>query len=110
MSLLFLLTAFVVVVAPGTGGIHTLAVGLGQGRRAAIAAAFGCTVGIVRHLLAAILGLAAILHTSAVLFQVVKAAGARRWLAGDARVLKWLNRGFAAILPARAARLALDRA
>ena len=75
MTLQFLLTAFVVVIAPGTGVIYTLALGLGQGRRAAIAAAVGCTFGIVPHLLAATLGLAAILHTSAVLFTVVKFAG-----------------------------------
>ncbi|MXQ08377.1 LysE family transporter [Alphaproteobacteria bacterium GH1-50] len=75
ITLQFLITAFVVVVAPGTGVIYTLALGLGQGRRAAIAAAFGCTFGIVPHLLAAILGLAAVLHTSAVLFTVVKFAG-----------------------------------
>lgn len=75
MTLQFLLTAFVVVIAPGTGVIYTLALGLGQGRRASIAAAFGCTVGIVPHLLAATLGLAAILHTSAVLFTIVKFAG-----------------------------------
>ncbi len=75
ISAQFLLTAFVVVLAPGTGVIYTLALGLGQGRRAAIAAAFGCTFGIVPHLLAAILGLAAVLHTSAVLFTVVKFAG-----------------------------------
>ncbi|NNL18386.1 MAG: LysE family translocator [Boseongicola sp.] len=75
MTLQFVLTAFVVVIAPGTGVIYTLALGLGQGRRAAIAAAFGCTFGIVPHLLAATLGLAAILHTSAVLFTVVKFTG-----------------------------------
>ena len=75
MTLQFLLTAFVVVIAPGTGVIYTLALGLGQGRRASVAAAPGCTIGIVPHLLAATLGLAAILHTSAVLFTVVKFAG-----------------------------------
>ncbi len=75
ISLQFLATAVVVVLIPGTGVIYTLALGLGQGRRAAIAAAAGCTVGIVPHLLAAILGLAAILHTSAVLFTTVKFAG-----------------------------------
>ena len=75
ISLQFLLTAFVVVLAPGTGVIYTLALGLGQGRRAAIAAAFGCTFGIVPHILAAVFGLAAILHTSALLFTVVKFAG-----------------------------------
>ncbi|MEM9579311.1 MAG: LysE family translocator [Pseudomonadota bacterium] len=75
MTLHFLLTAFVVVLAPGTGVIYTLAMGLGQGRSAAIAAATGCTIGIVPHLLAATLGLAAILHTSALLFTAVKFAG-----------------------------------
>jgi threonine/homoserine/homoserine lactone efflux protein len=75
ISLQFLVTAFVVVIAPGTGVIYTLALGLGQGRRAAISAALGCTLGIVPHLLAATLGLVALLHTSALLFQVVKFAG-----------------------------------
>ena len=71
----FLLTSLVVVLAPGTGVIYTLAIGLGQGRRAAIWAALGCTFGIIPHLLAASLGLAAVLHSSALLFQVVKFAG-----------------------------------
>lgn len=75
ISFQFLLTAFVVVIAPGTGVIYTLALGLGQGRRAALWAALGCTLGIVPHLAAATLGLAAILHTSALLFAVIKWAG-----------------------------------
>ncbi len=75
ISLQFLLTAFVVVIAPGTGVIYTLAMGLGQGPRAALWAALGCTVGILPHLMAATLGLAALLHTSAMLFNVVKFAG-----------------------------------
>ncbi len=75
ISMQFLLTALVVVIAPGTGVVYTLAIGLGRGRRASIAAALGCTFGIVPHLLAAILGLAALLHTSALLFQIVKFAG-----------------------------------
>jgi len=75
ISLQFLLTALVVVIAPGTGVIYTLAVGLGRGRTAATWAAFGCTLGIVPHLAAATLGLAAILHASALLFTVVKFAG-----------------------------------
>lgn len=75
ISLQFLATALVVVIIPGTGVIYTLALGLGQGRRAAIAAAAGCTLGIVPHLAAALLGLAAILHTSALLFTAVKFAG-----------------------------------
>jgi threonine/homoserine/homoserine lactone efflux protein len=86
MTLQFLLTAFVVVIVPGTGVIYTLAIGLGQGRGAAIAAAVGCTLGIVPHLAAATLGLAAVMHTSAMLFQIVKFAGVAYlfWLAWQA--------------------------
>lgn len=76
MSLEFFVTALIVVLAPGTGVIYTLATGLGQGRSQSIAAAFGCTLGIVPHILASVLGIAALLHTSAVLFQGFKYAGA----------------------------------
>lgn len=75
ISIQFLLTALVVVIAPGTGVIYTLAMGLGQGRSAAMWAAFGCTIGIVPSLAAASLGLAAVLHTSALLFNALKFAG-----------------------------------
>lgn len=71
----FLATAFVVVASPGTGVIYTLAVALGRGGVASVSAAFGCTLGILPHMAAAILGLAALMHTSAVLFQLVKFAG-----------------------------------
>lgn len=71
----FLITALIVVLMPGTGVIYTLAVGLGQGPRQAAIAACGCTLGIVPHMAASILGLAALLHASAVAFQVVKVAG-----------------------------------
>ena len=86
ISAQFLLTALVVVVIPGTGVLYTLALGLGRGRRAAIWAAAGCTLGIVPHLAAAALGLAAVLHASATLFQVVKLAGVAYllWLAWGA--------------------------
>lgn len=75
ISMQFLITALVVVIAPGTGVVYTLALGLGQGTRAALWAALGCTFGILPHLAAATLGLAAVLHNSALLFQVVKLAG-----------------------------------
>lgn len=75
ISAQFLLTALVVVIAPGTGVIFTLAMGLGQGRNAAVWSAVGCTIGILPALLAATLGLAAVMHTSALLFNVMKFAG-----------------------------------
>jgi len=75
MSAEFLITSLIVVVVPGTGVIYTLATGLSRGGRASVAAAFGCTLGIVPHITAAALGVAALLHTSAVIFQSVKLAG-----------------------------------
>jgi len=71
----FLVTPLIVVVAPGTGVIYTVGVGLARGTAASFAAAFGCTCGILPHMAAAIAGLAALLHTSAVLFQTFKWAG-----------------------------------
>lgn len=75
ITLDFLITAFIVVLIPGTGVLFTISTGLTQGRLASIYAAFGCTLGIVPHLLATVLGLAAVLHTSALAFQVLKYAG-----------------------------------
>ncbi|MEU9335846.1 LysE family translocator [Streptomyces sp. NPDC048290] len=75
MSIAFLLTTLVVVATPGTGVVYTLAAGLSHGPRAGVVAAFGCTVGIVPHMLATVTGVAALLHTSATAFQVLKYAG-----------------------------------
>jgi threonine/homoserine/homoserine lactone efflux protein len=75
MSISFLLTSLIVIVSPGTGVLYTLAVALTRGSRASVAAAFGCTLGILPHMLAAMLGLAAVLHTSAVAFSALKWCG-----------------------------------
>ncbi|HEV2140139.1 MAG TPA: LysE family translocator [Candidatus Dormibacteraeota bacterium] len=75
MSVEFLLTSLVVVVSPGTGVLYTLAAALSRGSRASIIAAIGCTLGIVPQMLAAMLGLAALLNASAAAFQTVKYAG-----------------------------------
>jgi threonine/homoserine/homoserine lactone efflux protein len=71
----FLITSLIVVVSPGTGVLYTLAAGLSRGSRASVVAAFGCTLGIIPHMAAAIMGLAAVLHTSALAFQTVKYLG-----------------------------------
>ncbi len=76
ISFEFLLTSLVVVLIPGTGVLYTIATGLFTGKRASFFAALGCTLGIIPALLASSLGLAAIFHTSAVAFQVVKYVGA----------------------------------
>jgi threonine/homoserine/homoserine lactone efflux protein len=75
MTIEFLITSLIVIVSPGTGVLYTLAAGLSRGSRASVVAAFGCTLGIVPHMAAAILGLAALLHTSAVAFQALKWLG-----------------------------------
>jgi threonine/homoserine/homoserine lactone efflux protein len=75
MTLSFLVTSLIVVISPGTGVLYTLAAGLSRGGRASVIAAFGCTLGIVPHMAAAILGLAALLHASAVAFQTFKYVG-----------------------------------
>jgi threonine/homoserine/homoserine lactone efflux protein len=75
MTIEFLITALIVVASPGTGALYTLATGFSRGGRTSVVAAFGCTLGIVPHMAAAILGLAALLHTSAVAFQVFKYVG-----------------------------------
>ena len=75
MSLDFLITSLIIVVSPGAGVLFTLAAGLSHGSRASVIAAFGCTLGIIPHMAAAITGLAALLHTSALAFQTLKYAG-----------------------------------
>src|ERR1700716_355615 len=75
MTLSFLLTSLIVVASPGTGVLYTRAAALRYGSRASLAAAFGCTLGIVPHMLAAMLGLAAVLHTSALAFATLKWCG-----------------------------------
>ena len=71
----FLVTSLIVVLIPGTGVVCTVSTGLAHGRRASFFASVGCTLGIVPHLLATVLGLAAIMHASALAFQVLKYAG-----------------------------------
>ena len=93
----FLITSLIVVLIPGTGVVFTVSMGLAQGRRASFFASVGCTLGIVPHLLATILGLAAIMHTSALAFQVLKYAGVAYlfYLA----IITWRDRSAFAVQP-----------
>lgn len=75
ISMEFLITSLIVVLVPGTGVIYTVSTGLVQGRKASVFAALGCTAGILPHLMATVLGLAAVMHTSALAFQSLKYAG-----------------------------------
>lgn len=76
ISIEFLITSLVVVLIPGTGVIYTVSTGLLHGRRASVLASLGCTLGILPHLAATVLGLAAVLQASALAFQWLKLAGA----------------------------------
>jgi threonine/homoserine/homoserine lactone efflux protein len=76
MSIEFLVTSLIIAMIPGTGALYTVAAGLSRGTRASMVAAFGCTLGIVPHIVAAITGLAALLNASATAFQVIKYLGA----------------------------------
>ena len=75
MSIAFLVTALVIVATPGTGALFTIAAGLARGTRASLLAAFACTLGTVPHLVAAVTGLAAVLHASGVAFATIKYLG-----------------------------------
>jgi threonine/homoserine/homoserine lactone efflux protein len=75
VSFEFLVTSLIVIISPGTGVLFTLAAGLSRGSRASVVAAFGCTLGIVPHMAAAVMGLAALLHTSALAFETLKYLG-----------------------------------
>ena len=71
----FLITTLIVVATPGAGVLYTVAAGISRGWRASLVAAFACTLGIVPHMIAAVTGLAAIMHASAVAFSVIKLLG-----------------------------------
>ena len=75
LSVNFLVTCLIVVLIPGTGVIFTVSTGLTAGKRASVFAALGCTAGILPHLLASVLGLSALLHTSALAFEALRYAG-----------------------------------
>jgi threonine/homoserine/homoserine lactone efflux protein len=75
MTLDFYITSLIVVLVPGTGVIYTLSHGLFRGSLESVIAATGCTLGILPHIAASLLGIAALLHTSAVIFQTFKFIG-----------------------------------
>lgn len=107
----FLLTSLVVVLIPGTGTVYTVSTGLLCGPRAGLAAALGCTLGIVPHLLASVLGLSFVLHLSASVFQALKLAGAAYLL--FLAWATWRDRGarlFGAASPERSDRQIVARA
>jgi threonine/homoserine/homoserine lactone efflux protein len=74
--LLFVGASIVLVLVPGPDMIYMLGRCIAQGRKAGLMAAIGFNLGAYAHLAAAVLGLSAVLATSAVAFGVVKWLGA----------------------------------
>jgi threonine/homoserine/homoserine lactone efflux protein len=110
VSFEFWITTVIVVASPGTGAVYTIATGLGRGMGASVLAAFACTLGIIPHLVAALLGLAALLHTSAVLFDAVKYAGViyLLWMAWQVLLEKGAMKISGDSTPRSAARVIVD--
>lgn len=98
----FLLTSLIVVVTPGAGVLFTVSTGLSQGRVASLHAALGCTLGILPHMLATALGLAAVMHAGALAFRLLQFAGVAYLL--YLALATWRDRSaFAAHTPTEAA-------
>ncbi|WP_199431740.1 LysE family translocator [Qaidamihabitans albus] len=74
--IVFLGTAALFAVTPGPGILYVLARSLRGGRGEGVRSVAGNGIGAAAHVLAAALGLSAVLATSAVAFTVVKIAGA----------------------------------
>ena len=102
MNLEFLTVSLLVVASPGTGAAVTIATGLSRGTRTAAVAALGCTLGIVPHMLAAVTGLAALLHASSLAFEAVKFAGVAYLL--YIAWMTWREQGVLKVEPEGAAR------
>lgn len=100
----FLVTSLVVVLIPGTGVVFTVSTGLAHGRRASFFASVGCTLGIVPHLLATVLGLAAVMFVAYGLL----AHEFRKAVIESPRVQAWLRRGFAGAFAGLGAQLAVS--
>ncbi|WP_179401242.1 LysE family translocator [Burkholderia guangdongensis] len=74
--LLFLASSVAITLAPGPDNLQVLARGISQGRSAGVAAALGFAAGVTFHTTLAALGVAALLRSSPVAFQILKLAGA----------------------------------
>jgi len=72
----FLIAALALAAAPGPGMLYVLAISLRGGRNEGLKASVGTAVGGLFHVLAAGIGISALLMTSVVAFSVVKYAGA----------------------------------
>jgi len=72
----FLLATLALLVVPGPAVLYIVATSIDQGRKAGIVSTLGISLGTLFHVLAAALGLSALLMASATAFTVVKYLGA----------------------------------
>ena len=73
---LFIVASTLLALAPGPDVIYVLTRGIAQGRKAGLAAALGFATGCIFHTLLAAVGIAALIRSSPVAFDVVRYAGA----------------------------------
>lgn len=73
---LFLVASALLAVAPGPDIVYVLTRGIAQGRKAGFAAALGFATGCIFHTLLAALGVAALIRSSPLAFDLVRYAGA----------------------------------
>jgi threonine/homoserine/homoserine lactone efflux protein len=71
----FLITSIVVAAIPGTGVLYTVSSAIGGGWRRGVFATVGCTLGIVPHIVAAMLGLSGVMQIGATVFEVIRWVG-----------------------------------
>ncbi len=73
---LFCIAAIILIITPGPDMLYVIARSIGQGKVAGVVSAVGVCVGVLVHILAATIGLSALLMTSAVAYNIIKYAGA----------------------------------
>jgi threonine/homoserine/homoserine lactone efflux protein len=75
--LTFLVAAFLLNIAPGPDMLYVIGRSVGQGRKAGVVSALGIFVGCLVHIALATAGIAALLRSSPLAFNVIRYAGAR---------------------------------
>lgn len=97
----FLVASLALLVLPGPSVMYVVALSLQRGRRAGFASVLGVGLGAYLQFIAAALGLAALLATSATAFAIVKWAGAAYLVFIGIRTLLEPSRGLVAEQPRR---------
>lgn len=103
----FALAALALLLTPGPAVLYIVARSVEQGRLAGLVSVCGITTGTLVHVLAAALGLSALLASSALAFSAVKYAGAAYLIYIGVRRI--LDRAAAPAAPGRLARRSLGR-